>query len=198
MSQKLRSSKIASIASLAVAAGSLAFVVGCNSGWQTDPNASAAATASASASMDAQARATIDRFKAQDPSIEPFLRNAYGYAVFPSIGRGGFIVGGGGGDGVVFQGSQRVGTATVAFGTIGAQVGGQTFSEIIAFQNEAAFNRFKANQMELAAGASAVAVNSGAAASANWANGVAVFTMADAGLMLDASIGGQKFTFRPG
>ena len=197
MSQSHRSPKTASLATFAIAAASFAVILGCDSGWQTDPNASAAATASANTALEAQARATVDRFRAQGPSIDPFLNNAYAYAVFPSIGRGGFIVGGGGGDGVVFQGGQRVGTASVAFGTIGAQVGGQSFSEIIAFQNEAAFSRFKANQLELAAGASAVAAKSGAAASANWANGVAVFTLADAGLMLDASIGGQKFTFRP-
>lgn len=198
MTTARRATGLLSFASLAVAAASLSMTVGCENGWQTDPNAKAQANASASSALDAQATATIDRFRAKDPSIDPFLRNAYAYAVFPSIGRGGLIVGGGGGDGVVFQGGQRVGTAKVAFGTIGAQVGGQTSSQIVAFQNEAAFNQFKANQLEFAANASAVAATAGGAAAANYANGVAVFAMPNAGLMLDASIGGQKFTYTPG
>ncbi|MFO0875505.1 MAG: hypothetical protein U0575_16290 [Phycisphaerales bacterium] len=186
-------------AAIAIVATPVALLglVACDSGWQTDPNASAAAKSTASNALEAQAQATIDAFRARDPSIDPFLRSAYAYAVFPTIGKGGFIVGGGGGDGVVFRNGVKVGTASVGFASLGAIAGGQTFSEIVAFQTEAAFNQFKSNQLEFAAGASAVAATAGAAASANYAAGVAVFTMSGAGLMIDASIGGQKFRFTP-
>lgn len=172
---------------------------GCNSStWNSsNPEAAQAAQAAEGSALAASARATVASFQATDPSFQRFLDQAFAYAVFPSVGQGGFIVGGGAGDGAVFQGGTQVGTSRLSFGTIGAQIGGQSFSQIVLFQNEAAFNRFKANNLEFAANASAVVATAGAAATANWADGIAVFVRPEAGLMLDASIGGQKFTYRP-
>jgi lipid-binding SYLF domain-containing protein len=98
---------------------------------------------------------------------------------------------------VVFRNGAVIGSTRVAFGTVGAQIGGQTLSQIIFFQDEAVFERFRSNNLEFAANASAVAVRAGGAASAGYANGVATFAMSDGGLMANASIGGQKFTYTP-
>jgi len=174
-------------------------LAGCNSStWNsTTPEATDAARAAERNALAASAQATIASFQATDATFGPLLNQAYAYAVFPRVGQGGLIVGGGGGDGAVFQSGTQVGTASMSFGTVGAQIGGQTFSQVVLFQNQAAFDHFRNNNLEFAANASAVAVTSGAAATANWANGIAVFVQPQSGLMLDASIGGQKFTYRP-
>jgi lipid-binding SYLF domain-containing protein len=117
--------------------------------------------------------------------------------VFPTIAKGGFVVGGAGGDGVLFVGGQPVGTANMGQASIGAQLGGQTYSEIIFFQNAATLNDFKKSNFTLAAQASAVALSAGAAANASYQDGVSVFTASKTGLMYEASVGGQKFTFHP-
>jgi lipid-binding SYLF domain-containing protein len=90
-----------------------------------------------------------------------------------------------------------VGFATIEQATIGLQAGGQNFAELIAFENEEAFNRFTSNRFEATAQASAVAIKTGAAAAAKYTNGVAIFTYVKGGLMAEASVGGQRFTFQP-
>jgi lipid-binding SYLF domain-containing protein len=183
----------------ACAASLVLLLSGCNSGtWNsTSPEATEAARAADRNALAASAQATIATFQATDPSFQRFLDQAHAYAVFPRVGQGGLIVGGGGGDGAVFQGGAQVGTARMSFGTVGAQIGGQTFSQVVLFQTQAAFDHFRNNNLEFAANASAVAVTAGGAATANWADGIAVFVQPLGGLMLDASIGGQKFTYRP-
>ncbi len=143
------------------------------------------------------ARETIAAFKKKDPSIKKFFDKAHAYAVFPTIGKGGLIVGGAHGAGIVYKKGAIVGRASMSQGTIGAQIGGQTFSEIIFFGTKEAFDRFTQNKLEFAAQATAVAANEGAAANADYSGGVAIFTMAKAGLMAEAAIGGQKFKFEP-
>ncbi len=146
---------------------------------------------------DREAREVIAKFKQKDASLEKFFKDAAGWAVFPSIAKGAFIVGGARGDGVVYRNDEVIGYSTLTQGTIGLQIGGQSYSEIIFFQDEAALNHFKTGNAEFSGQVSAVAVTAGASADAGYAAGVAVFTMAKGGAMLEASIGGQGFSFEP-
>ena len=153
-------------------------------GW--DPNA------------EEKARETIADFEAEDPSLQAFFREAYAYAVFPTVTKGAIGIGGAGGDGVVFaRNGAAIGTATMRQFTIGLQLGGHTFRQIIFFEDRATLERFKSGEVELAAQASAVASTDGAAASADYDQGVAVFVKSIDGLMVEASVGGQQFRFRP-
>jgi lipid-binding SYLF domain-containing protein len=140
-------------------------------------------------------QATLNRFQREDPGLKDFLNRAYGYAVFPDIGKGGLIVGGAYGKGRVYEQGRAVGWTDMTQASVGAQIGGQTYSEIIAFETAETLNSFKANRLAFAANASAVAIKSGASAAAKYDNGVAVFTMPKGGLMAEASVGGQKFTY---
>ena len=141
--------------------------------------------------------ATIARMESRDPGLRQLLAEAHAYAVFPSVGRATAVVGGAFGRGEVIQGGTLVGYAAVGQLTIGVQLGGQTFSEIIAFQNKAALDRFKQGRYAFAANASAVLVKAGAASSANYQKGVMVLVASEGGMMLELAIGGQKFWFRP-
>ncbi len=144
-----------------------------------------------------EARATIEDFKKEDPEIGQFFNTSYGYAVFPSIGKGGLGVGGAAGKGVVFKQGNPVGGSNMTQVTVGFQFGGQAYSEVIFFEDEETFSNFINNKFQFAAQASAVALKSGASADAKYAEGVLVFTMAKGGLMYEASVGGQKFKFIP-
>jgi lipid-binding SYLF domain-containing protein len=170
---------------LAVLACSLV-ITGC----ATAPRSSAARAA-----LVDEAQAAIARMKATDPSFEETLDRSYAYAMFPSVGKGGWWIGAAYGRGVVYEQGRHTGYADLSQGTIGFQLGGQSYAELLAFESEGAFERFKAGQLELAAQASAVALKAGAAAATNFKNGVAIFTQTNAGLMYEASIGGQKFSF---
>jgi len=149
------------------------------------------------AAGEKNALAAIAEFKTADPSIDTFFKESYGYAIFPEITKGAVGIGGAGGDGTVFQGGEAIGSSSVSQVTIGLQLGGQTYREAIFFKDKAALDSFKQGNYELAAEASAVAVKSGAAKTAGYERGVAIFTMAKGGLMFEASIGGQKFGFEP-
>lgn len=140
---------------------------------------------------------TIQTFEAKDPSIKKRFKNAHGYAVFPDIGKAGLIIGGGGGDAQVFERGKMIGTAEVSQLNVGATAGVQHYSEVIFFKDKAALDRFRANKLEFDANASAVIAKSGASDSADYREGVLVFTHPTSGVMLEASIGGQKFTFHP-
>lgn len=144
-----------------------------------------------------EARATMDEFREEDPGLTRFFESSYGYAVFPSIGKGGLGVGGAAGKGVVFKQDVPVGGSNMTQVTVGLQFGGQAYSEIIFFEDEETFSNFINNKFQFAAQASAVALKSGASADAKYAEGVAVFTMAKGGLMYEASVGGQKFKYVP-
>ena len=149
--------------------------------------------------QDKEAKEVADAiavFKA-DADLAKWFTAAYGYAVFPSITKGAVIVGGAGGSGRVFEKGAYIGDAHVSQATIGAQLGGQSFSEVIFFVTKVALDRFKEGKFEFAAGLSAVAAAEGKSKDAKYANGVAVFTHAKKGLMAEASVGGQKFKFTP-
>jgi lipid-binding SYLF domain-containing protein len=138
---------------------------------------------------------TIAQFQKNDPGLKGWFSGAYGYAVFPSVGKGGAGIGGAYGKGEVYEQGKLVGYTSLSQATIGFQLGGQAYSEVIFFKDKAAFDRFTGGKFELSAQASAVAATAGASADANYRSGVAVFTMARGGLMYEASVGGQKFSY---
>lgn len=169
-----------------------------------------------SASADSHAD-TIDVFK-KSPTVRPFFESAYGYAVFPLVGKGGVIVGAAYGKGKVYRGGIATGTAELAKMTIGLQLGGQAFSQIVFFEDQRAYDEFTSGSFEFDANASAVAITAGAQASAgsmgttagasagpatgkqasiNYHKGMAIFVHAKGGLMFEAAIGGQRFSFEP-
>jgi len=135
-------------------------------------------------------------FLKSDPSMENLFKHAAGYAIFPNIGKGAVGVGGAAGKGTVYEKGIPVGTAQMVQVTVGAQAGGQAYREIIFFENKDAVDRFMQNKVEFSGQASAIAVKAGASANANYRNGVVVFSQTKAGLMLEASLGGQKFTYK--
>jgi len=144
-----------------------------------------------------KAGAAVDMFKKTDPSLDKFFKNAKGWAVFPSVGKGAIVVGGAGGSGILFEKGKAVGKTSLTQVTVGLALGGQSFSEIIFFENDLALTKFKGGDFSLAAQVSAVAAASGAAAAAKYTQGVAVFTAGESGLMFEASVGGQGFGFTP-
>jgi lipid-binding SYLF domain-containing protein len=135
--------------------------------------------------------------KRADPGIETFFDNAAGYAAYPSVGKGGIVVGGAYGKGLVIVGDQVDGRTTMTQATLGLQLGGQVYSQFIFFKDEAAIANFKRGNFEFGAQASAVAATKGASADTSYDKGVAVFTNASGGLMVEGSVGGQKFTYEP-
>ncbi|GAB4551499.1 MAG: hypothetical protein Tsb0013_13570 [Phycisphaerales bacterium] len=136
-------------------------------------------------------------FRQQDPTMIDFFDNAYGYALFPRVTKGAAGIGAANGDGVVYEQGRLIGYADLTQVNVGLQLGGQSFSQVIFFQDGVALDRFKRGEVEFSANASAVAAESGAAASADYEEGVAVFSMTRGGLMFEASIGGQDFDFEP-
>lgn len=161
--------------------------------------------------------ATMKTFK-ESPEAQTFFKNAYGYAVFPTVGKGGFVVGVAHGKGKVYVGGKVTGKTSVTQVSVGAQVGGQAYSQMIFFQDKRAYDEFTSGNFEFSAQASAIAITSGAqaqagttgkSASANtgprdagaqkveYYKGMAVFVHAKGGFMYEASLGGQKYNFEP-
>ena len=128
--------------------------------------------------------------------LKPYFREAAGFAVFPNIAKAGLGIGGARGNGEVFEDGKVIGSTTVTQLSFGFQLGGQAFSQIIFFQNKRDIDRFTDGNFEFGASASAALITEGANASVDYANGVAVMTYSKGGLMYEASIGGQKFTFK--
>ncbi|HEX5152341.1 MAG TPA: hypothetical protein VFW07_12895 [Parafilimonas sp.] len=131
-----------------------------------------------------------------DPSMATLFESSYGYVIFPKIGKGGFIVGGSGGDGILYEKGKSIGVVKTGQVTIGAQIGGQAYREVIFFENQDALGRMKASKMEFSSQLSAVAVKSGVSKNAKYTDGVAVFTQDLGGLMAEATVGGQKFKYK--
>ena len=128
--------------------------------------------------------------------LKPYFKEAAGYAVFPNIAKAGLGIGGARGNGEVFEDGKVIGSTTVTQLSFGFQLGGQAFSQIIFFQNKRDLDRFTDGNFEFGASASAALITEGANASVDYTNGVAVMTFSKGGLMYEASIGGQKFTFK--
>jgi lipid-binding SYLF domain-containing protein len=134
-------------------------------------------------------------FIEKDGLLKSLFKSAFAYVIFPNIGKGGIGVGAAAGNGAVYEHGTLVGMAKMKQVTVGLQLGGQAYREVIFFENEEEFNRFKENRFEFSAQASAVAVTEGASANVKYKNGVMIFTQQKGGLMYEASIGGQKFKF---
>lgn len=134
-------------------------------------------------------------FIATDGLMKSLFKNAYGYVIFPNVGKGGIGIGGAAGNGVVYENGNIIGKAKLTQLSIGFQFGGQAYREVIFFESKADLNRFKENKIEFSAQASAVAVTEGASANVKYKEGVMIFTQQKGGLMYEASIGGQKFNF---
>jgi len=154
-------------------------------------------TAEKQAQLTSKSENAIQLAKKADPGLQKFFDTATGYAVFPSVGKGAVGVGGAYGRGELYQGGKPAGYCTLTQASIGLALGGQKYTELIFFESKAAVDRFKSGSFAFAAQASAVALKSGASANAKYADGVAVFTRGEAGLMYEASVGGQKFSFQP-
>ncbi|SFU20722.1 Lipid-binding SYLF domain-containing protein [Algoriphagus locisalis] len=135
-------------------------------------------------------------FLEDDPSMQELFDSSYGYIILPNVGKGGLGIGGAAGNGVAYQGGSKIGYAKMTQVTIGFQAGGQAYSEVVFFEDQEAFDRFKTSKVEMSAQVSAVAAASGASLNAKYVDGVAVFTRTKGGLMYEASVGGQQFKFR--
>ena len=145
--------------------------------------------------LAAEVQEAIALFKAKDPSIERFFNQSYGYVVLPKVIKGGFIVGGAYGKGEVYEQGKMAGFSSLSQATLGFSFGGEYFREIVFLRDKPDLDMFKQNEYTFAAQVTAVALSSGAAAKADYKAGMAVFFMTDKGLMVDASVGGQKFRY---
>lgn len=159
--------------------------------------ASAPKSGEARDQLMASAEQTLQQMKARDPSLGPLLQQAAGYAVFPSIGKGGAIVGAAYGRGILYQNGKPVGFVELNQGSLGAQLGGQTFSELIVMRNDFDVERLKTGKFSLGANISGVALTAGAAASTRFDRDIAVFVVPRGGLMAELSVGGQQINFQP-
>ena len=131
-----------------------------------------------------------------DGQMQSLFDNAYGYVIFPNVGKGAIGIGGAAGNGIVYEQGKPVGSAKMKQVNVGFQFGGQAYREVIFFENKAALDRFKEGNFEFSGQASAVAVTKGASGNVKYGNGVMVFTQEKGGLMYEASIGGQKFSYK--
>lgn len=144
-----------------------------------------------------EAAAALQDMIRMDAGVQSLVRSGHGYALFPEVVKAGLGVGGGYGQGVVYEQGQHVGFADLTLGSIGVQIGGQTFRELIVFQNKAALDRFKLSPVDFTAGAAAMILQNGAAADATFIEGIAVIVQPITGAMAEATIGGQQFKYVP-
>jgi len=155
-------------------------------------------TREARAVLSAQVKEAIAEMKKKDPTINDFFEESYGYAVLPKVLKGGFLVSGAHGKGEVFAEGQLVGYCSMSQATLGFSFGGEFFREIVFFKRKADLAELQhGGEYTFSAQATGVVLRSGAAAKADYGHGMAVFLAAEAGLMVDVSIGGQKFKYVP-
>jgi lipid-binding SYLF domain-containing protein len=159
---------------------------------------------------------TVTLFKNAGQS-SAFFAKSYGYALFPTVGKGGLVVGGAHGSGRVYAKGKHVGDTSMTQISVGLQAGGQAYSEIIFFEDQRAFDEFTSGNFEFSADAGAIVITASASASAattgatgsasggkkdaetsgNYHKGMVVFTVAKGGLMYEAAVAGQKFSYTP-
>ncbi|MDP8266371.1 MAG: lipid-binding SYLF domain-containing protein [Candidatus Aceula meridiana] len=137
----------------------------------------------------------IQNFKYADPEIERFFERAYGWAIFPTVGKAAFGIGGAYGEGLVYEKKETIGHASLTQLSFGFQAGGQGYSEIIFFKDSDTLSQFKQGNFKLGATASAAIVTLGASMDADFNEGLAIFTLVKGGLMVEASAAGQKFKY---
>lgn len=146
--------------------------------------------------LQKEANEALQEMIGKNQKLQSYVDNAYGYAVFPKITKAGLGIGGAAGSGIVYQSNQAIGSSKLKQASFGLQAGGQQYSEVIFFENKEAFDHFTNGNLKFDAQASAVAITAGASIDVAYKNGVAVFTYVIGGLMYEASIGGQHFTFK--
>ncbi len=145
--------------------------------------------------LTAEGNEAIAIFKEKDPHIDKFFENSYGYAVLPKVFKGAFLAGGAYGKGEVYEQNKLVGYCSMSQATLGFSFGGEFFREIIFFKTKNDLDVFKTEEYTFSAQVTGVAVTVGAAAKADYKSGMAVFIATDSGIMVDASLGGQKFNY---
>ncbi len=139
----------------------------------------------------------LENMLKESPELNAFKNKAYGYVVFPKVTKAGLGVGGAVGKGIVYKDGAITGKSTLKQASVGFQAGGQQYSEVIFFENKKAYDKFINGNLKFGAQASAIAITAGASIDAAYQGGVAVFTQAIGGLMYEASLGGQHFSFKP-
>ncbi len=149
------------------------------------------------ATLSSESTAALDAFSNEDPSLKDLMNKSVGYAVFPDVGKAGFIAGGSYGKGELYEAGKKVGYADITQATFGLQAGAQSFGELILFLRPEELQNFKSNQFALTGNLSAVIIKSGAASTADTSKGVVVFVRAKSGAMAEASVGGQRFRYQP-
>lgn len=178
------------VAALIVAAGM--GIVGFGVGCEVTPKSEAQATA-----RTATAQATLVEYKAKDPSLQQLLDRAVGWAIFPDIGKAGWVLGGSYGKGEVYEKGVLIGYADVSEVSAGFQWGAQNFSQILVFMTQEKLDDFKTGKLALTANVSAVALTAGAAGTTDPSKGVVALVDTKGGLMAEAAVGGQRMRFRP-
>ena len=161
-------------------------VIGCSTGSVTKEEGDA---------LMKRSQASRQEWNKVDPQFEAFAKKGYGFAFFPEITKGGLVVGGAHGQGVVYEKGQHIGYADLTQMSVGFQAGYQDYSELIVFENQPAMDKFKRNEIDFGANASAVVADKGAAMGAQFVDGVAVFVRPTNGAMAEASLGGQQITY---
>jgi len=141
-------------------------------------------------------QAALKRLDSEAPGLKRELKKAYGYAVFPSVGKAALLLGGAWGRGEVYQRGKVIGYATIAQTTLGVQIGGDTFTEVLLFDSKESLERFKQGKTAFAANASAVLIKAGAAGTRDFEKGVKAYVHSEGGMLLEAAIGGQRFHFQ--
>ncbi len=147
------------------------------------------------ADLRVEAQKTLSSMEAKDPGLRSLIDRSVGYIVFPAVGEGGFLVGGGAGAGVVYERGRQTGFAEVTHADVGALAGAQRYSELVIVNDRSALESMKTGRFDFGANASAVIVRTGAAASATFERGVAVFVEPVRGAMVNASLTGQRIRF---
>jgi lipid-binding SYLF domain-containing protein len=172
----------------------IALACGLHSGCATSPQ-----TAAQRSALADESRATLTLMRERDPQLERFLGRSAGYAVFPTVGKGGLIVGGAFGRGTVYDATgSLLGYATVKQGSVGGVIGARSYSLLLVFQQPHQLESFKAGRdVQFGAEATAIAITEGCSATTRYHDGVAVFAIPRGGLMADASLSGQEFSFQP-
>ena len=158
-------------------------------------NSVVAQTSSKDKKIIADSKEAKAEFIRVDGQMKSLFANAYGYVIFPNVGKGAIGIGGAAGNGTVFQNDAVIGKAKLTQVSVGFQWGGQAYREVILFQSKSDLDRFEQNKLEFSAQVSAVAATAGASANVKYANGVMIFTQQKGGLMYEASVGGQKFSY---
>ncbi|MCH7524957.1 MAG: lipid-binding SYLF domain-containing protein [Bacteroidetes bacterium] len=144
-----------------------------------------------------ESKEALNEMIKDSPKLQTFVDKSYGYVVFPRVTKAGIGIGGAAGTGIVFRNHLDVGSSSLKQASIGLQLGGEQYSEVIFFENKKAYDHFINGKLKFNAQVSAVAITAGASVDAAYNEGVAVFTRTKGGLMYQASIGGQHFKFRP-